>query len=498
MKLGTKHENQQPIVRADFSGGLNTTANVDGIAENQLSVAVNVEVDHSTGRLKTVAGTTDLIYFEGICAALYDEINQILLLADNDKEVHAVYSGNKITPAIGVLSGDLYPTATSWENGLLVASGGKLQYFNGTTLETIESPTATGVYVRAGRVLVTDDNNVHYSGVGDETNWTEDTGDDSSSKFVEAGYKDGGNLIGMVNLSADVLLIKDNRRLYRLNGEFPDWSISEISRNVEVSGRLSYCAVADSVFILGRNEVQNIQTTNAYGDMKPQNVSTLITSEIQKLPANAKLRHVPPLQQIWAISGREVLIFDLVTQSWFKREFNSPVIDVISIGDEVLIIKSDRVSRLDEGTFFDSGLPLQWKWQGQRLVSQHDYLLKRTQISVIPLSTLLYAGQIRVGAVILGLPIPDRNVKIYGNRSRIYKCHVKICLPGRRRFVYVKGEPIYENLTPIYGNKQKIFSRPTFIKESRNVFRSKFLDIGGRGSTGGVIFNAIILDLVEV
>lgn len=35
MKLGVKHQNQQTIVRADFSGGLNTSANVDGIAENQ-------------------------------------------------------------------------------------------------------------------------------------------------------------------------------------------------------------------------------------------------------------------------------------------------------------------------------------------------------------------------------------------------------------------------------------------------------------------------------
>ncbi|MBR4383384.1 MAG: hypothetical protein IKP64_07485, partial [Selenomonadaceae bacterium] len=399
MKLGTKHgETQTTVVRADFSGGLNTTANVDGIAENQLSLALNVEVDHATGRLKTVAGTTDVLKFANIFAAAYDEINRTLLLVTQDRTVYAVSNDGQVSGALGTLSGALYPISTSWEDGLLLASGGKLQYYNGTTLETIaDSPTSTGVYVRAGRVLVTDDNNVRYSGVGDETNWTEDTGDDSSSKFVEAGYKDGGRLIGMVNLSTDVLLVKDNRRLYRLSGEIPNWSIVEVSRNVEVSGRLGFCAVTDSVFILGRNAVQNIQTTNAYGDMKPQNVATLIAIEIQKLPANAMLRYVPPLNQIWAISGKIALMFDLVTNSWYKREFNSPVVDVISIGDTVYVIKPDRVSKLDGGTFYDSGRPLQWKWQAQRLVSQHEYLLKRTQISVIPLSTLMYTGQIRVG-----------------------------------------------------------------------------------------------------
>ena len=500
MKLGTKHgEVQTTVVRADFSGGLNTTANVDGIAENQLSIALNVEVDHATGRLKTVAGTTDLFKFANIFAAAYDEINRTLLLVTQDRKVYAVSNDGQVSGALGTLSGALYPISTSWEDGLLLASGGKLQYFNGTTLETIaDSPTATGVYVRAGRVLVTDDNNVRYSGVGDETNWTEDTNDDSSSKFVEAGYKDGGKLIGMVNLSTDVLLIKNNRRVYRLSGEFPNWSIVEVSRNVEVSGRLGFCAVTDSVFILGRNAVQNIQTTNAYGDMKPQNVATLIASEIQKLPANALLRYVPPLNQIWAISGKTALMFDLVANSWYKREFNSPVVDVISIGDTVFIIKPDRVSKLDGGTFYDSGRPLQWKWQAQRLVSQHEYLLKRTQISVIPLSTLMYTGQIRVGAIIIGLPIPERNLKIYHNRSPIYKNHVKICLSGRRRFVYSKGEPIFGNLEPIYGNPQKIFSRPTIIKESRNVFRSRFIDVGGRGSGGGIIFCGVIMDIAEV
>lgn len=500
MRLGVKHQNQNTVVRADFSGGLNTTTNVDGIAENQLSLAVNVEVDHATGRLKTVSGTTDLLMFPNIVAAAYDEINRKLLLITNDLTVYAVDGDTgAISDALGKLSGNMYPVTTSWENGLLLAAGDKLQYFNGTTLETIEdSPAATGVYIRAGRVLVTDDNNVRYSGVGDETNWTEDTNDDSSSKFVEAGYKDGGKLVGMINLSTDVLLIKNNRRVYRLSGEFPQWTINEVSRNVEVSGRLGFCAVADSVFILGRNAVQNLQTTNAYGDVKPQNVATLITSEIQKLPPNAMLRYLPPLNQVWAISGKTVLMLDLVTMAWYKREFNSPVVDVISVGDAVLIIRPDRVSKLDSSTFYDVGLPLQWKWQAQRLVSQHEYLLKRTQVSIIPLSTTLYAGHIRVGAVIIGLPLPERNLKIYHNRSRIYKNHVRICLTGRQRFVYSKGEYVLENLEPIYGNPQKIFSRPTIIKESRNVFRNRFIDIGGRGAMGGIIFNAVIMDIAEV
>lgn len=481
MKLGAKHQNQSPLVRSDFSGGLNTSSNVDGIAENQLASAINVEIDSTNGMLKTVAGTSDIFMFANIFAAAYDEINQKLLVINDAKKVFAAdLTTGKIGGEIGTLSGDLYPISARWEDGLLLASGGKLQYYNGKTFDTMtDSPNATSVYIRTGRVLVTDENNLICSGVGDESNWTEDTNDDSSSKFVEIGYKDGGKLLGMVNLTANVLFIKDNRMLYRLSGEFPNWSVSEVSRNVEARSRLGICSIADSVFILGRNEIQNVQTTNAYGDMKPANVATAITQEVQSLSPNAPLRFLPPLNQIWAINGRNVMMYDIVRQCWFKRQFNSPVIDAIPVGNEVLIIKGDRVSKLNSWSFSDAGEPLHWAWQSQRLLSMNDYFLKRTQVSFTPMDRRLSTGQIRVGAVTVDLPaLEDEN--------------------SRRRFLTTKGVTIYRNTTPIYGNPQPIFNRPTILVESRNVYRSKYLDISGLGTGGGMFFNAIILTCAEV
>lgn len=111
----------------------------------------------------------------------------------------------------------------------------------------------------------------------------------------------------------------------------------------------------------------------------------------------------------------------------------------------------------DEEIFYDDGLPLRWNFQAQRLVSQHDYLLKRTQVSLIPLSANLYSGQVLAGAVRVPFPIPARSIKIYQNNSPIYKTHAKICLSARRKFVYVSGEKIFDNPASIYGNEQKIF-----------------------------------------
>ena len=190
------------------------------------------------------------------------------------------------------------------------------------------------------------------------------------------------------------------------------------------------------------------------------------------------LRYIPSLNQIWAISGDTALMFDLVVQGWYKRKFNSPVVDVIPVGDEVLVIKKDAVTKLDANSFYDDDQPLQWKFQCRRLISHYDYFLKRTSVSFTPNNRFLGEGQVRVGAVIVHLP----NFKTM----------------SERRFAFSKGIPIYQNPEPIYGSPLPIYNRSTIVAESRNVFRSKFLDITGYGKSGGIVLNSIKLDLVEV
>ncbi len=500
MRLGVKHASQQTVARADFSGGLNTAAAVEGIAENQLAEVENMEIDHSTGRLKTVAGTVEVLRQEGIFAVIHDSINKRFLIVLEDKTVHlATMASGEVGESLGELTGDLFPCYMAWEDGVLIASGGKLQYYNGETLKTLDSPDAKSVYIRAGRVVITDDAAVRYSAVGNEEDWSEESGDDSSSKFIEAGYKDGGNFLGMASLSSDIIIIKDNRRVYRLSGEYPDWAIAEISRNVECSGRRSFCSVANAVFILGKNEVSVLQPTDQYGDVHPNNAATLVTSEVQKLPENALMRYVPPLSQVWIIGeGGKVLMYDLSGQAWFIRRFNSPIIDVISVGNTVYVVKRDRISRVDDTTFYDDDLPLSWKFKAQRMTSQHDFLLKRTQVSIVVKTAESYIGTVQVGAVKVNLPVLVSGDLIYGNNAPIWGNNALISEAGRSKGVYAAGDLIYDNQDLIYGNEELIFKPQTIIKESRNVFRSKFLDVRGYGSMGGFVLNSIIMDIAEV
>ena len=103
-------------------------------------------------------------------------------------------------------------------------------------------------------------------------------------------------------------------------------------------------------------------------------------------------------------------------------------------------------------------------------------MLKRTDLSFIPVNARLTTGEIIVGKVVLDLELEGNN----------------------KKHATSKSEYVFTNKRKIYGNPTPIYNRPTVVKESRNVYRNKFLDIGGRGSGGGVIFNSIILDVVEV
>ena len=239
-----------------------------------------------------------------------------------------------------------------------------------------------------------------------------------------------------------------------------------------------------------------------YGNVKPEDIAAQVSSEIHRLPKNAQVRYLPPLYQVWCI-GRDgyILVYDIRFKAWFKRQLNAAVLDVFSVGDEVYIVKADRVSKLDKGTFKDNGDWLSWKFLAQRMVSHQDFLLKRTKISVTMLNSERYNGQIFCGKVVLPLPIPNREMKIYEDDSPIYRNKTKLNGHGRIRGHTLPQPPndkIFWSEENLQDNRHKIFSNNTFEIQSKNYFRSHYLDIGGHGTGGRFILQSIIMDIAEV
>lgn len=396
-------------------------------------------------------------------------------------------------------SKDEWVQAMTYSQNDYVTYSSKIYYCTTAHTSATKPTVCEDVYIRAGRVLISYDDIIKYSGIGDEENWTDDSNDASTSKFVEAGYKDGGKIIAMTSLSNAVIVVKDNNRVYKISGEFPNWSVSEISRNADCRSRMSCCAVVDNTVMLGQNRLQIIQTTDQYGDMKIINTGEKVERELLRLPDDAKCIFVPPLNQVWLIGDDGfVLVYDLTFSSFYKRQFNSNVIDVISVNENVFIVKSDRISVLTAYYMKDDDESLKWSFKAKRLMTHNELLMKRVQISITPHFDSYVIGDIVTGAIINSLPMPDYLTRVQGNHAPLYHNRTLIYKTKSKGYVVAVGDIVYKDSTPIYHNTQPVWTMRNIMSDKRCVCRNKRIDIKGNGIGGAFVLNSIAIDVVEV
>ena len=490
-QLSTKSNGDRIISRGQFNGGLNTTTVPEMIGDNQLAECVNMDFNKSTGALQTSCGTITIFKCPNgvtLTDTFYDKINNVFLAVDSNRNVyktHLVDMDGTVQDfvKVGTLNGTLSPKAVMWEDGLLVASGGKLQYWNGKTYNTIEtSPdVCNGVFVKNGRVWVWYDYRLHCSGVGDEEMWDETSSDDSSSKWLDVGYKEGeeaASIIGVTALSSDMIIIKADGKIYRLNGNYPNWNLLEVARNVHILNRNSYCAIQDGVFILSRNSLFYLQTTQSYGDIEPQNVAVNITNLFNDLSLeDTKMEFIPSINQIWITSrGGSVIVYDLTFRAFLQREFKNKVVDIVGNYISVLLVRSDKVTQLMQGIFVDEmysneANPINWRFTAKTYTSFYDYLLKRVRVTYVPFSENFDEANITMAKGKINMFVPE-------------------------------GKHIAENITDITVNivddDRFIFPYETQFNTSRMVYRDRSFDMKASGTNAPLMMNRIDSDLVEV
>ena len=514
MKPATKHPNQQTVILSDFSGGLNTSVTDELISEKQLWKVANMEVDENNGVLRTVKGTTDLFDFTdaevAFKAMAYDVINKVVLLFGKDKSVRAYFLKEKTTRTVGTLSGESEIVTTPWEDGLLIASGGYLQYarypedekehtYTDYAVETIRKGSDTpkvckGVFVRSGRVLTFDaEDTLLYSGVGDETNWTQETNDPSASLFVQIGYKVGGKIIGIINLSTDLLIIKDNGMVFRLRNEYPDWQISELGRNIYCKGPAAFCALGNAVLMAGSTSLQQIETTQDYGDMRPQEIGGQVRNELKALSPDVKARFLPAIHQVWFIDNSQyVLVFDASTGVFTERYFNSEVVDALCVDSKVYIAKRDKLCLLNESDEFkDNNKALIARAHFKTDAALRDQLIKSVSLSVTPLTD--FYNDVRGCALHVSrvtLPFPKRRATTDGQRMQKTGLSVAAKEP--------QSTPGAEGNDDVFLNYEALTPGRSILLKKRQICRDEAIRVSLEATGFPFYLNFISYDKVEV
>ena len=650
MNLSAKHQ-QTVITHADFTGGLNTTTVPEMIAENQMADCVNMEFNKTTGALETCCGTATIFQVPddiNIGKVFYDEINNEFLFTDKDSGyiyVSKLVDINKKhqydRKLVGVLTGKKIPTAVMWDNGLLIASGGRLQYWDGQKITLIQAELSSifgvvvkakrfqentyyyegdycweyytgttkrcffrckiahrskpddsneisnwqeinlndnedsgintdlweyrgediitaefprpdktqnykigdivydsyfgyyycikeysslkrdenlssdkndelnrieltywinlelingvyflcknthiantapsicnGVFIKNGRVYVWHEYTLQCSSVGDVLDWNDSSDTDSSSKSIDIGYKEGEKeqayIAGACALSSDIVIIKNDGKVYRLAGNYPDWELKEVARNITCLNPECYVAVQDNVFITGREGIFVLQTTTDYGDVQPTNIANGIVSLLGILSIEKSyMRFIPQLNQIW-IAGQDnrFICYDLTFKAFFQRRFNSSVNDVCHYKSYCLLARNHKITELMEGIYHDEMYSsdeseMEWYVEGKSHTSLYDFLLKRIRIGYVPLIDTFTTAELITA-----------------------KDKIHIDLPGAR----ITSTLIYDDDTRIATDNRQLFPMNTQFVTKWMVARDITFGIKLKGSGSAVMINRI-------
>ena len=263
----------QAIEFSDFTGGINSSVAPQLLAPNEYQQIKNFEFDKN--KLVTRGGLSAplSIYEEDIKAIFYDESTNVMLVVLADESVYEDNLTGDAPVLAGTLTGTLRPHFCRFDGKIFIASGGKLQYYDYSTheLTTIDaSRLCDFVFERFGRLVVTHsgDDNLYYSAVGDpyETGWTEDTNDDSTSKWLEIGYKDDGDILTVMPISGDIAIFKTNGRIYSLSGEYPNWTVQMIGDHSDTITADGVSDLGSTIAFMTTTGLKSLEAVQVYGN----------------------------------------------------------------------------------------------------------------------------------------------------------------------------------------------------------------------------------------
>lgn len=424
-----KHGNMQVLNLNDFSGGLRHTVHSEAIEQNELAGVVNFEFDETVGMLRTIGGYR-FLYDTGLDLKniFYDDMYDGILLQTNDNRIYYTEIGKNVY--LGTATGSSLMACTYFGDKVIIATGGKLQTFNGKVLKTVDtSPDADNVFIRSGRVGITKQgiDYVFYSGVGDVENWKFKNDNDSKWTEMDAlriavGYKDYGNITAVAALSSELLVFKDNGKCFRISGEYPDWAVYEVSSTIDCLNAFSAIPVYNDVLIVGRTGLHNMRTVTEYGAVKSAEAGRKINDFLGKyLSSDCRVWHVESKKQIWIQAQKSdvpMYVYHYGNDAFTTRMFNDRLTGLTVKKGTVYVSIGSKIFIVDVNVATEDNKPVESSLQTKFFVATFDYLIKRVDIESY--NVVAGEGVCEVGALKIPLHFGAAGVDIYGDNDDIY------------------------------------------------------------------------------
>lgn len=382
---------------SDFSGGMNTAQPPEQIADNEAELIMNYEYDYN--RLRTRGGTSAPLVSvdDSIKSFYYDAATEAYLLfgagTDTAKgNIYLAYIGEPAT-LVGQLTGNERPVCCKFDNCIYIASGDKLQYFDYEQLFTVESSKlCDNVFERFGRLVTTHrgDDNLYYSATGDaksEDAWKEDSNVDSSSKWLEVGYKDDGDIITCKPMANDLLVFKTNGRIYSVSGEYPAWNVSQVGeKSCAEDIQKSIEIVGDSVAFITRNGIRSVDTVQTYGNFTMNEIGYKFNKSLTANISNPMCWNAVSKRQLIirpSSSNKKLLfIYQYNMMAGYELEFPFDIDDMAETSNGIIILSGNALYRWSFEYSTDNGQPIKTKLVTRRLTTAVAFYTRKYDLQI--------------------------------------------------------------------------------------------------------------------
>lgn len=382
---------------SDFSGGMNTAQPPEQIADNEAELIMNYEYDYN--RLRTRGGTSAPLVSvdDSIKSFYYDAATEAYLLfgAGTDKikgNIYLAYIGEPAT-LLGQLTGNERPVCCKFDGCIYIASGDKLQYFDYKQLFTVESSKlCDNVFERFGRLVTTHrgDDNLYYSATGDAKSkdaWTDNSNDDSSSKWLEVGYKDDGDIITCKPMANDLLVFKTNGRIYSVSGEYPAWNVSQVGEKSYAEDiQKSIEIVGDSVAFITRNGIRSVDTVQTYGNFTMNEIGYKFNKSLTANISNPMCWNAVSKRQLIirpSSSNKKLLfIYQYNMMAGYELVFPFDIDDMAETSNGIIILSGNALYRWSFEYATDNGQPIKTKLVTRRLTTAVAFYTRKYDIQI--------------------------------------------------------------------------------------------------------------------
>ena len=304
--------------------------------------------------------------------------------------------------------------------------------------------------------------------MGDASRWAvPPSGTDADPVETQIGYKVAGDIICCIPSLTDVIVFKSHAA-FRLIGEYPHWTIKEISRDEVLANRHSAVNIGGYLFYIESSRgVRRLQGTQGYEEIMPGDALQKVNPWIRDHQDVSKCR-------LWHLQARNILListgadtvlpayyeFGLSSMPVLKWTFPLPVVDVVEPDHDSLFLAMGNCiydfSGDSSSDYFPSksGLrPVHCWFASKRFVGFSEFLLKR--VSIITKMLRRIATQNKLEVLCSGQRL--LTVTFYSDESA----------------------PVYGNLRPVYGNDDPIGSIYKEVQEfsRHNTLRSRSLQL---------------------